>query len=260
MEQIAVIKYGGHAMIQEDLAKSFANDIAYLKKEQLPCLIVHGGGPQITDLLTNLKIESQFVDGLRKTDAKTMMAVEMVLAGQVNKAVVATLLKAKVQAAGISGRDGNLLLCEPKDPRLGLVGEVTKVNPKILEALLAADFTPVIAPIANNANFEAYNVNADTAAGAIAGALQAKYFVLISDVPGVLDQDGHVLPELTRSEIAKLIEAKVISGGMLPKIKSCLAAISAGAGQALILDGRQPQSLSRFLLNGEPLGTLIKES
>ncbi|MBQ7739469.1 MAG: acetylglutamate kinase [Desulfovibrionaceae bacterium] len=257
MEQIAVIKYGGHAMVNPNLAQSFAKAVFQLKKEKLPCLIVHGGGPQINDLLTKLNIESQFVDGLRKTDAQTMSAVEMVLAGQVNKALVAMLLKANVQAIGLSGRDGNLLVCEEKDPRLGLVGKITKVNAEILKVLLKADFTPIIAPIANNFAFEAYNINADTAAGAIAGALQAKYFVLISDVPGVLDANKKILPSLTRTEINQLIADKVISGGMLPKIESCLTALAAGAGQALILDGRQPESLSRFLLLGEPLGTLI---
>ena len=257
MEQLAVIKYGGHAMIQDDLAAAFAKDLAYLQKQQIPCIIVHGGGPQINNLLTRLDIKSTFIDGLRQTDAATMEAVEMVLSAQVNKQVVANLLKANVLAIGLSGRDANLLCAEAKDPKLGLVGRITQVNPHVLEVLLKANLTPVIAPIANNAKFEAYNVNADTAAGSIAGALQAKYFVLISDVPGVLDREGQVLTTLTEPEINTLIEDGVISGGMLPKIESCLTAIKAGAGSALILDGRKEQSLSRFLLHNEPLGTLI---
>ncbi|MBQ9536212.1 MAG: acetylglutamate kinase [Desulfovibrionaceae bacterium] len=258
MEQLAVIKYGGHAMDQADLAAAFAKAILKLTQEHYPCIIVHGGGPQINSMLKNLHIESKFIDGLRVTDAATMQVVEMVLAGSVNKDVVARLAQAGVKAIGLSGRDAELLMCEPLDIKLGQVGKITQVNTQIIETLLKAHFTPVIAPLANGINFACYNINADLAAGAIAGALKAKYFVLISDVPGVLDGEGQVIKKLNRTKIQELRDKGIIKGGMLPKIDSCLNALEQGAEQALILDGRAPASLSRYLLTGEPLGTLVE--
>ncbi|MCR4666149.1 MAG: acetylglutamate kinase [Desulfovibrio sp.] len=251
-----VIKYGGHAMTHEDLAKAFADDIGHLEKTGVHCVIVHGGGPQITSLLERLSIESHFVKGLRVTDAKTMEAVEMVLAGQVNKEVVALLRRHAVNAVGISGRDGGLLRARQKDPLLGFVGTITGVNPEVLTCLIGGGFVPVVAPVASGGDV-CLNVNADTAAGAIAGALNAEHFVLISDVPGVLDAEKKLIPKLNGADIRHLMEKEVITGGMIPKVEACQNALAAGAKRALILDGRAPSSLRRFLHDNEPLGTII---
>ena len=254
---LAVIKYGGHAMDQPDLASAFARDLALLHKENVRSVLVHGGGPQINSLLSRLGLVSHFVNGLRVTDEQTMEAVEMVLAGTVNKAVVASLIGHGVAACGLSGRDAGLLRADIKDPALGRVGTVNDVDPRVLTCLLDQGFVPVVAPIAQGPDLQALNVNADTAAGALAGALKAEYFVLISDVPGVLSKEGKLLPSLDRQAIATLIKAGVITGGMIPKVEACLFALAQGAGKALILDGRSPSSLARFLKDGEPLGTLV---
>ncbi|MBQ7584974.1 MAG: acetylglutamate kinase [Desulfovibrionaceae bacterium] len=257
MEELAVIKYGGHAMTDEPLAEAFFADLSTLIRQNYSCILVHGGGPQINSLLKRLQIESQFVKGLRKTDAATLEAVEMVLSGSVNKDLVAKLAKVQVLALGLSGRDANLLSCEALDPDLGRVGKITKVDPYILKTLLQAKITPVVAPLANDKNQQAYNVNADTAASAIASELKASYFVLISDVQGVLDQEQKVMPQIKASQVKTLIAKDVITGGMIPKVESCLNALNYGAKSALILDGTKPHSLRRFLLDHEPLGTLV---
>ena len=257
MHKALVIKYGGHAMEDAQLAGAFAADLARLAGKGTPFVLVHGGGPQISGLLKRLNIESRFVDGLRVTDEVTMEAVEMVLAGQVNKDVVARLAGMGVQAVGISGRDGRLLTAKYKNPALGRVGEVTHIETALLSCLLDRGFVPVVAPVANGPAGEAMNVNADTAAGALAGALGAAYFVLVSDVPGVLDGQGKLLPRLSRADIDRLKQEGVITGGMIPKVDACLNALAAGAGQALILDGRAEASLGRWLEKGEPLGTLV---
>ena len=252
-----VIKYGGHAMDKPELSEAFATDLAHLAGQGMRLAVVHGGGPQISALLARLRIESRFVDGLRVTDEATMQAVEMVLCGQVNKAVVSGFARRGVRAAGISGRDGNLLRARRKNPALGLVGEVMEVDPALPRCLLNAGFLPVVAPVASGPDGEALNINADTAAGALAGALAAEYFVLISDVPGVLDADGRLIPGLNRAEIARLKEDGVISGGMIPKVEACLNALDAGCSRALILDGRAQSSLRRYLLDDAPLGTVV---
>ena len=252
-----VVKYGGHAMDRPDLRDAFADGLARLAAQGMRLVIVHGGGPQINSLLSRLRIESRFEQGLRVTDEATMEAVEMVLCGQVNKAVVSQFARRGVRAAGISGRDAGLLQAEQISPAFGLVGEVRQVDPAVLEALLAGGFLPVVAPVASGPQGESLNVNADTAAGAVAGALGADCFVLVSDVPGVLDGDGRLLPRLTRGDISSLKASGVIYGGMIPKVDSCLHALDAGCPRALILDGRAPGSLERYLLNGEPLGTEV---
>ena len=257
MHKALVIKYGGHAMEDATLARAFASDIARLAQKGTPFVVVHGGGPQINGMLKRLNIESRFVDGLRVTDEKTMEVVEMVLAGQVNKDVVSRLAAVGVPAVGVCGRDGHLLTATYKKPELGRVGAVTHVDASLLACLLEKHFVPVVAPIASGPDGEAMNVNADTAAGALAGALRASYFVLISDVPGVLDGEGKLLPTLNRTAIDQLKNNGVINGGMIPKVDACLHALEAGAGQALILDGRAEASLGRYLEQGEPLGTLI---
>lgn len=252
-----VIKYGGHAMDKPDLSSAFATDLAQLSEQGMGFVVVHGGGPQISALLKRLNIESHFVDGLRVTDAATMEAAEMVLCGQVNKAVVNEFARQGVRAAGISGRDGGLLRARVKNPALGLVGTVEAVDPALPRCLLDGGFVPVVAPVASGPDGEALNINADTAAGALAGAIGAEYFVLISDVPGVLDADGRLIPSLNRKEIQKLRETGVITGGMIPKVEACLNALDAGCQRALILDGRSPSSLRRYLLDDAPLGTVV---
>ncbi|SCM72514.1 acetylglutamate kinase [Desulfovibrio sp. 86] len=252
-----VIKYGGHAMDKPELCTAFATDLAQLSAQDMGFVVVHGGGPQISALLTRLNIESRFENGLRVTDEATMAAVEMVLCGQVNKAVVASFAAHGARAAGISGRDGNLLRAVVKNPALGLVGEVEAVDPALVLCLLQGGFVPVVAPVANGPDGHALNINADTAAGALAGALAADYFVLISDVPGVLDAEGRLITALTRAEIEKLRAEGVITGGMIPKVESCLHALDAGCQRALILDGRSPSSLRRYLLDDASLGTVV---
>ena len=252
-----VIKYGGHAMDKPELCTAFATDLAQLSAQDMGFVVVHGGGPQISALLKRLNIESRFENGLRVTDEATMAAVEMVLCGQVNKAVVASFAAHGARAAGISGRDGNLLRAVVKNPALGRVGEVEAVDPALILCLLEGDFVPVVAPVANGPDGQALNINADTAAGALAGALAADYFILISDVPGVLDAEGRLITSLTRAEIEKLRAEGVITGGMIPKVESCLHALDAGCQRALILDGRSPSSLRRYLLDDAPLGTVV---
>lgn len=252
-----VIKYGGHAMDKPELCTAFATDLAQLSAQDMGFVVVHGGGPQISALLKRLNIESRFENGLRVTDEATMAAVEMVLCGQVNKAVVASFAAHGARAAGISGRDGNLLRAVVKNPALGLVGEVEAVDPALILCLLEGDFVPVVAPVANGPDGQALNINADTAAGALAGALAADYFILISDVPGVLDAEGRLITSLTRAEIEKLRAEGVITGGMIPKVEYCLHALDAGCQRALILDGRSPSSLRRYLLDDAPLGTVV---
>ncbi len=255
-----VVKYGGHAMDDAALRAPFAQSIVALVKKGMRVVIVHGGGPHVNKMLKRLKIESHFVDGLRVTTPETMDVVEMVLLGQVNKSVVSLIKEAGGDAVGICGIDGNLLQGEVERAELGLVGQVHKVNDGVVQALLQAHYIPVIAPVITNAAGQNLNVNADTAAGAIAGALQADYFVLVSDVPGVLDEDKNLLPALDTVAIAKLKEENVIHGGMIPKVDSCLHALQAGCKRALILDGRAEASLERYLLQDEALGTVISRT
>lgn len=257
-QSTVVIKYGGHAMEKPELSRAFAEDLTLLAGQGTHFVIVHGGGPQISSLLKRLHIESRFADGLRVTDEAAMEVVEMVLCGQVNKVVVSELARRGVPAAGISGRDGGLLRARQKNPALGLVGEIISVNPTLPRCLLDSGFVPVVAPVASGPEQEALNINADTAAGALAGALDAEYFVLISDVPGVLDGKGSLIPELDGAQITTLREAGVISGGMIPKVEACMHALAAGCRRALILDGRAPSSLRRFLCEGAPLGTVVR--
>lgn len=257
MSRTVVIKFGGHAMDKEALCAAFAEDLAFLNAEGTRCVVVHGGGPQISALLERLHIESRFENGLRVTDDDTMQAVEMVLCGQVNKDVVRRFAAHGVRAAGISGRDGGLLLASVRQPSLGRVGEVDRVDPALVECLLAGGFVPVVAPVASDAAGRPLNINADTAAGALAGALHADYFVLISDVPGVLDGDKRLIPTLDRARSQSLMAEGVINGGMIPKVASCLHALDAGCRRALVLDGREPGSLRRYLYEDAPLGTVV---
>ncbi len=260
-KDIVVIKYGGHAMDDPSLQAPFAKSLVELKEQGMQCAIVHGGGPQINSLLKRLQIQSHFEQGLRVTCPETMEAVEMVLCGQVNKSVVALLQHAGALAVGICGQDARLFEAKVLKPELGLVGEICKVNANIVKVLLEGSYMPVIAPVAANmdsSSAHALNINADTAAGALAGALQAQYFVLVSDVPGVLDAQNQLIPHLKQGEIELLKQDNVISGGMIPKVDACLHALKAGCKKALILDGRAKSSLQRYLVHNEPLGTVIE--
>ncbi|MDR2696778.1 MAG: acetylglutamate kinase [Deltaproteobacteria bacterium] len=253
-----VIKYGGHAMDEPALSAPFAGGLARLSARGMRLVVVHGGGPHINTMLKRLNIPSRFEHGLRVTDEAVMEVVEMVLCGQVNKSVVSLFLRHGVRAAGISGKDARLLVASRLNEELGLVGEIQSVDASLVTALLDAGFVPVIAPVAAGADGQSYNVNADTAAGALAGAMAAEYFVLISDVPGVLDADKRLIPSLTRRDAAKLVQEGVVHGGMIPKVISCLHALDEGCKRALILDGRAESSLERCLLEGAPLGTVVE--
>lgn len=255
---LVVIKLGGHAMTDQKLLAGFMENVASLSKKGLRLVIVHGGGPHISGLLFRLNIPSTFIDGLRVTDAETLEAVEMVLCGTVNKALGRALLKAGALAAGISGEDGDMFRATLKNEALGLVGSITSVNPDLVHTLLAAGFVPVIAPLALGPDFQPLNVNADTAAGALAGAMQADYFILISDVPGVLDKTGNLISELGKQNVQTLLEDGTIKGGMIPKVECCLEALAKGCRNALILDGKDRNSLLDFLEKGLSKGTVLK--
>ncbi len=253
-----VIKFGGHTMTDPALRDAFAKDLAPLAREGRRCVVVHGGGPQISALLKRLDIPSRFEEGLRVTADAAREAVEMALSAQVNKERVGAFTAQGVPSAGVSGRDGApLLRARVKSPRLGRVGEVSECDPSLIACLVAGGFLPVVAPIAEAVEGGALNVNADTAAGAVAGALKAEYFVLMSDVPGVLDAEKRLLPRLSRAEIEALRASGVISGGMIPKVEACLHALSRGCGKALILNGAERSALRRLLEGDESLGTVV---
>jgi acetylglutamate kinase len=266
-----VVKYGGHAMGDGELSEAFGHDIALLKLVGVNPIIVHGGGPQINAMLKRLDITSEFVEGLRVTDAVMVDVIEMVLSGSVNKQVAALVNGAGALAVGISGKDGGLirakrLLKQVRDPAtgvertvdLGFVGTPERVDARVLYALLGSGLIPVIAPIGVGEGGETYNINADTAAGAIAGATQASRLLMLTDVPGVLDENRRLIPELTAEEAVRRIEAGQITGGMIPKVETCLAAVRDGAKAAVILDGRVPHACLLELFTHAGPGTLIR--
>lgn len=262
-----VIKYGGHAMVDAELAKVFAQDIVLLHQVGIHPIIVHGGGPQIGRMLERLQIKSEFIDGLRVTDAATMEVVEMVLSGSINKQIVSAINAEGGRAVGLSGKDAGLVMAEKelmtKDGReidLGLVGEPVQVTPNVLEALEKSGMIPVVAPIAFGANGETFNVNADTAAGAIAAACKAVRLLMLTDVAGVLDKDKNLLTDLTPADIARLAEDGTISGGMIPKVETCIAAVEGGVGASVILDGKLPHVMLLEIFTQRGVGTLFKRS
>jgi len=268
--QTVVIKFGGHAMGDDELARQFARDVVLLKQIGVNPVIVHGGGPQIGAMLERLKIQSEFVQGLRVTDRATVDVVEMVLAGHINKGIVTSINQAGGRAVGISGKDGGLLMARKihrtaRDPEsqiekvldLGFVGEPAEVRPAIIETIADSDLIPVIAPIGVGEGGETYNINADTAAGAIAAALGAKRLLLLTDVAGVMDDGGAVMPELSAEKVNALKDAGTIKGGMIPKVETCLSAISDGVEAAVILDGRVPHAVLLELFTDHGAGTLI---
>jgi acetylglutamate kinase len=265
-----VIKYGGHAMGDDSLADLFARDIVLLRQVGINPVVVHGGGPQIGQMLDRLKIKSEFIDGLRVTDKETVDVVEMVLSGSINKQVVAAINEAGGFAVGLSGKDGNLIKATrlkrtKRDPDsniekildLGLVGEPSEINPHILDFFEESDITPVIAPIGCGSEGETLNINADTAAGAIAGAVMAKRLLMLTDVKGVLDKDGVLIPEITAKKAKSLIADGTIQGGMIPKIETCIAAVENNVDGAVIIDGRVPHALLLELFTEHGAGTLI---
>lgn len=266
-----VVKYGGHAMGDAQRARDFAEDIVLLKAVGINPVVVHGGGPQIGNLLKRLGIESRFVDGLRVTDAATAEVAEMVLAGSINKEIVAHIAAAGGRAVGISGKDAALVTATKvqrttKDPDsaieqavdLGYVGEPAQVDRTIIDTLVAAGIVPVIAPVAVGMDGHTYNINADTMAGAIAGALGAARLFLLTDVAGVLGKDGALMTDLTPAHIAGLVADGTITGGMIPKLETCVAAVDAGVDAAVILDGRIPHALLLEIFTRRGAGTLVR--
>lgn len=269
-EETFVIKYGGHAMDNGPLAKQFAEDIVLLKQVGINPIVVHGGGPQIGKMLERLKIQSEFIDGLRITDAATVEIVEMVLAGSINKQIVSQINAAGGMAIGISGKDGNLIEARKvrrtvKDPDsniekildLGFVGEPVSINPTILQEFAESNIIPVIAPIGFGTNGETFNINADTAAGAIAAAIAAAKLLILTDIAGVLNEDKKLISEMTVKEAKQLIETKVATGGMIPKIETCLHALENDVEAAHILDGRLPHVLLLETFTKFGAGTMI---
>ena len=257
---IVVIKFGGHAMGDAEEMASFARDVVLMRQVGVNPVIVHGGGPMINDLLKRLDIKSDFVRGKRVTDAATMEVVEMVLAGSVNKRIVQAIQSEGGKAVGLSGKDGGLVMCEPDDPELGLVGRPVAVNPDLLHHLFKGGFIPVIAPLGMGAAGETYNMNGDTAAGAIAAALKADRLLLLTDVSGVKDASGEVVTQLSPQNVRELTESGVIAGGMIPKTETALAAIEGGVRAVVILDGRAPNACLLELFTDHGAGSIIRDS
>ncbi len=266
-----VVKYGGHAMGEEALAEQFAGDIALLKHVGINPVVVHGGGPQINAMLKRLAIQSSFVDGLRVTDAAMVEVVEMVLAGTVNKYVAGLITKAGALAVGICGKDGGLVRAKKlertvRDPDsniermldLGFVGEPVEIDVRVIHALTGGGLIPVIAPVGLGIDGQTYNINADTVAGAIAGALQATRLLMLTDVAGVLDAEKKLIPEMTVAEVQAGIASGMISGGMIPKVETCVHAVREGARGAVILDGRVPHACLLELFTDAGPGTIIR--
>ena len=270
-EEIVVVKYGGHAMGQEQTARDFANDIVLLEQTAINPVVVHGGGPQIAAMLKKLGIKSEFVDGLRVTDQSTVEIVEMVLAGSINKQIVGYINAAGGKAIGLCGKDGNMVTARKVtrtvvDPDsniekivdLGFVGEPEKVDLTVLNHVLGKEMIPVLAPVAAAAGGGTFNVNADTFAGAIAGALKAKRLLLLTDVPGVLDKDKNLIEELSVADARRLIADGTISGGMIPKVETCIYALDQGVEGVVIMDGKVPHAVLLELLTDHGAGTLMQ--
>jgi acetylglutamate kinase len=270
-DEIVVVKYGGHAMGDEPVARDFACDIVLLEQSGVNPVVVHGGGPQIGDMLKRLGIKSEFAAGLRVTDAATVEIVEMVLAGSINKQIVGFINEAGGRAVGLCGKDGNMVLARKlsravADPGshiekivdLGFVGEPAKVDITVLDQILGRELIPVLAPVAAGLEGGTFNVNADTFAGAIAGALKAKRLILLTDVPGVLDKSKKLIKQLTLADARRLIADGTISGGMIPKVETCIDALDRGVEGVVILDGKVPHAVLLELLTDHGAGTLIQ--
>jgi len=259
--QTILVKYGGHAMAGNGGdGDTFARDIAFLKQVGIHPIVVHGGGPQINHMLQRLGIESSFVNGLRVTDQATLEVVEMVLCGTINKQLAAEINAAGGRAVGISGKDGGLIRAKKltRNGELGFVGEPERIDGRVLDTFRQSDIIPVIAPLGVAADGATYNINADTVAGAIAAAVKAARFLLLTDVSGVLDAEKRLVPELTAAEARSLIASGVVSGGMTPKVETCLDAVAGGVEAAVIVDGRVPHAILLELFTEGGAGTLIR--
>ncbi|MDQ1157936.1 acetylglutamate kinase [Sphingomonas sp. SORGH_AS 950] len=266
-----VVKYGGHAMGDPERQRDFAEDMVLLKAVGINPVVVHGGGPQIGAMLKRLGVESQFVNGLRVTDKETAQIAEMVLAGSINKEIVSWISAAGGRAVGISGKDAGLVIAEKVQGReadplkgierhvdLGFVGEPVAVDPRLIESLCADGIIPVIAPVGIGLDGHTYNINADTMAGAIAARLGASRFFLLTDVAGVLDKQGELMTDLNPARIAELRSDGTISGGMIPKLETCVSAVEAGVDAAVILDGRVPHGMLLEIFTKQGAGTLVR--
>jgi len=269
-DEIVVVKYGGHAMGEEAMARDFARDIVLLEQTAINPVVVHGGGPQIAAMLKKLGIKSEFAGGLRITDAATVEIVEMVLAGSINKQIVGYINAAGGKAVGLCGKDGNMVQAKKAtrtviDPDsniekvvdLGFVGEPDKIDTTILDQIIGRELIPVLAPVATSADGGTFNVNADTFAGAIAGALKAKRLLLLTDVPGVLDKSKKLIPQLSVADARRLIADGTISGGMIPKVETCIYALDQGVEGVVIMDGKVPHAVLLELLTDHGVGTLV---
>lgn len=265
-----VIKYGGHAMVEQSLKEQFVLDIILMKYVGINPVIVHGGGPQISQIMERMGIRSTFVEGQRVTDDETMSVVEMVLVGTVNKEIVGLINGYEGRAVGLSGRDGDLIQADPMkiykytgDERppeiidIGRVGKVSSINAGVLKALEDSGFIPVIAPVGVGPEGQAYNINADLVAGAIAGELKAEKLILLTDVPGVMSSKNELIPSMTADEVRKAMEDRIATGGMIPKLKSCLKALGSGVDKAHIIDGRKEHAILLELLTDTGVGTEI---
>lgn len=270
-QQVVVIKYGGHAMGDRAAAEDFAEDVVLLEQSGIKPIVVHGGGPQIGKMLEKLGIKSEFKGGLRVTDSATVEVVEMVLAGSINKQIVGWIGAEGGKAVGLSGKDGNMVSARKVtrtavDPDsniekvvdLGFVGEPEHVNREVLDQVLQAELIPVLAPVATGHDGQTYNVNADTFAGAIAGAMTAKRLLLLTDVPGVLDKNKNLIPEMTIEDCRRLIADGTITDGMIPKIETCIYALEKGVEAVVILDGKVPHAVLLELFTDHGAGTLIR--
>jgi len=260
-----VIKYGGHAMGDADLSLNFARDVVLIKQVGINPIVVHGGGPQIDAMLNRLRIESTFVDGLRVTDRAAVGVVEMVLSGTINKQIVTTIGTAGGKAIGISGKDGRLIEARKLERRgagarqdFGFVGEPVKVNAELLDSLARIAVIPVVAPIGIGADGETYNINADSVAGAVAAAVNARKLLMLTDVSGVLSTEGELIAALSAAEARRLIASGTIEGGMIPKVETCLDAVAHGVGAAHILDGRIPHVMLLEIFTEQGVGTMLK--
>lgn len=260
--KVVVVKYGGNAMVNEQLKQQVMENIVLLWLIGVKIVLVHGGGPEINDLMDRLGKKPEFVDGLRVTDKETVDIVQMVLAGKVNKALVNLLETKGGKALGLSGMDGRLIEAQVKDPRLGYVGKITNINIQPVEDLLEKGYIPVISTIGCDKEGNAYNINGDTAAAFVAGALNAERLIMMTDIAGVLrdkEDPSSLIPEITVAEAATLKEEGIISGGMIPKVDCCIEAIRKGVKNVVIMDGRVPHSILMELLTDEGAGTMVKQ-
>lgn len=255
---IVVIKLGGHAISSNEAMNSFARDIVLMHQCNLKPVIVHGGGPMINEMLEKLKIKTEFVEGKRVSTPETVEVVEMVLSGKVNKTIVQAINSQGGKAVGLSGKDANLLKCKQANELLGMVGDPYEVNAEVIHSLIENDFIPVIAPLGSGAGGETYNVNGDTAAGAIAGGLKADRLLLLTDVDGVKDKEGDVLTNLTANQVNKMTKDNIIFGGMIPKTQTALDAISSGVRAVVIMDGRVPNACLLELFTDHGAGSMIR--